>query len=120
MDTVPMEQFKIPTECGIDDLWDLANLAFELERCNENDYPYTLPLNVDIHVNRAEALALSTPPTNPPALPEVVKVDISVEIFLKTYIFLKEIKNSHSPVFLPAGCTSLADCSSPSNALSVL
>ena len=46
------------------------------------DYPYTLPLNVDMHVNRVEALALSTSSTNPPALPEVVKVDIS--IFLKT------------------------------------
>ena len=60
-----------------------GTIHIKKERCNEKDYPYTLPLNVDMHVNRAEALALSTSSTNPPALPEVVKVDISVEIFLK-------------------------------------
>ena len=34
MDNVPMEQLKLPTDCGIDELWDLANLAFELEKCS--------------------------------------------------------------------------------------
>lgn len=51
MDNVPMEQFKIPNECGIDDLWDLANLAFELEKCNENDKKELVSYNGCKHKN---------------------------------------------------------------------